>query len=96
MTAMRNGTTPSEPDAHGQAALLLAESILHTLVESGAMTFGQAIAAARAAAEVKVEVAAEAGESKKRMNESIDLLNLIASSLETDANRRGSARPRLV
>jgi hypothetical protein len=49
-----------EPDAHGQAALLLTESLIHTLVENSAITNAQAIDLIRIAAEVKVEVATAA------------------------------------
>lgn len=73
-----------EPDAHGQAALLLAESILHALVDSGTLSNAEAIAVVRTAAEVKLEVATADGESKGRMNESLDLLARMATSFEAD------------
>lgn len=73
-----------EPDAHGQAALLLAESLLHMLVENKALTNGQAIEVVRIAAEVKVEVAVAAGESNGRMRESLALLSRMESSLKAD------------
>lgn len=73
-----------EPDAHGQAALLLAESTLHVLVDAGLLNNRDAITAVRSAAEVKVEVAAVTGESRGRMQESLDLLSRIQSSFETD------------
>lgn len=59
------GTPPVrvEPDAHGQAAFLLAESILHVLVEKDLLTTGEAVV--HTACEVKVEVALAAGESKR-------------------------------
>lgn len=74
-----------EPDAHGQAALLLAESILHSLIERDVLTSPQAAAVVESAAEVKVEVAMLAGESRKRMEESLALLSKISISLRTDA-----------
>jgi hypothetical protein len=74
----------SEPDAHGQAALLLAESILHALVESATLSNPEAIEIVKMAAEVKVEVATEAGESVGRMNESLELLSRITASFKTD------------
>lgn len=73
-----------EPDAHGQAALLLAESTLHALVDSSTLTNAEAIILVRTAAEVKLEVATAAGESKGRMNESLDLLARMATSFEAD------------
>jgi hypothetical protein len=75
-----------EPDAHGQAALLLTESLIHTLVENSAITNVQAIELIRIAAEVKVEVATAAHESKDRMQESLALLSKMASSFESDQN----------
>ena len=73
-----------EPDAHGQAALLLAESTLHMLVESGVLTNQAAITVVQTAAEVKVEMATITGESRGRMQESLDLLSRIRASFETD------------
>lgn len=73
-----------EPDAHGQAALLLTESLLHMLVENRSLTNSQAIEVVRIAAEVKVEVAVAAGESDGRMRESIALLSRMESSLKAD------------
>ncbi len=80
----RRTPTPLEPDAHGQAALLLAESTLHTLVELGVLTGPQAVSIVRTAADVKVEVAQIAGESQGRMQASLDLLQRIEGSLEAD------------
>lgn len=71
----------SQPDAWGQAALLLAESTLYILVEAGVLTRLQAMEAVRTAGAVKVEVADEAGESKQRMRQSLDLLLRIEHSM---------------
>lgn len=75
---------PIEPDAHGQAALMLAESMLHALVDTSTITIQQAVAIVRVAQEVKAEVATLAGESRGRMVESLHLLGRIATSLESD------------
>ncbi|MBC7986538.1 MAG: hypothetical protein H7X93_07690 [Sphingomonadaceae bacterium] len=72
-----------EPDAHGQAALLLTESLLHTLVEKGALSAVEAMGTVCTAAEVKREVAALIGESNERMQASLDLLDKIESSFAT-------------
>lgn len=76
----------TEPDAHGQAALLLAESILHTLIENSVLTVQQAIAVVQTASEVKEEVAEAGGESNARMEASLALLEAISTSLETDGD----------
>jgi len=72
-----------EPDAHGQAALLLAESILHTLVENRTLTAAEAAAAVATAAEVKAEIAPLMGESRERMEASLTLLSKIERSFLT-------------
>jgi hypothetical protein len=73
-----------EPDAHGQAALLLTESLLHMLVENGKLTNSQAVDVVHTAAVVKVEVAEAAGESECRMLESLALLNRMEDSFRAD------------
>lgn len=74
----------SEPDAHGQAALLLAESILHALVETHTLSSAEAISVIATTCEVKVEVAERSGESNKRMNESLSLLRRMSNSFKSD------------
>jgi hypothetical protein len=74
----------NEPDAHGQAALLLTESLLHALVENATLSNADAIGVIRTAVEVKVEVASAAHESKARMGESLTLLSRMAASFEVD------------
>lgn len=79
-------TPPSpEPDAHGQAALLLAESILHALVETKTLTVDGALSVIETTCEVKHEVAEQAGESEGRMQESLALLKNISASFAVDA-----------
>lgn len=77
-----------EPDAQGQAALLLAESLIHTLVDKRVLTVADAVSTVESAAEVKVEVADEAGESKGRMRESLAFLSRMAGSFGVDARSR--------
>jgi len=74
----------AEPDAHGQAALLLTESLLHMLVESRRLTNAQAVDVVHSATVVKVEVAEAAGESTNRMLESLALLIRMEDSFRAD------------
>lgn len=83
-----------EPDAHGQAALLFAESILHILVERSVLTVEDAVAAVQTATEVKLALATEAGESRERMQASLDLLFRIGDSFAYDLPRGRDTRPR--
>jgi hypothetical protein len=74
-----------EPDAHGQAALILAEAMLHALVDMKTMTTQQALDIISSAEEIKTEVAGMSGESETRMQESLELLKRIGISIERDA-----------
>lgn len=75
---------PAEPDAHGQASLLLTESLIHMLVERATLTTADAVVVIKTAAEVKVEVAAATGESEGRKQESLELLGKMAASFQAD------------
>lgn len=77
---------PTEPDAYGQAALLLAESILHALVEAKVLSVEAALGAIQSACDVKTEVAALSDESGSRMRESLGLLRAISGSFAIDAD----------
>ena len=72
----------AEPDAHGQAALLLTESLIHMLVENRGLTNAQAVDGVHTACVVKVEVAEAAGESRARMLESLALLSRMEDSFQ--------------
>ena len=82
-----------EPDAHGQAALLLAESILHALVEGKILSTPEAVEVLKTAAEVKVEIATAEGESNKRMNESLELLERMRASFQANEPDGRNVRP---
>ena len=73
-----------EPDAHGQAALILAEATLHALIDMKTMTREEALDIVHSAEEIKAEVAAMSGESETRMRESLELLKRIGISLDKD------------
>jgi hypothetical protein len=75
-----------EPDAHGQAALILAEATLHALVEKRVLTAADALGVLQCAHEIKTEVATLAGESEGRMQESLELLKRISISFAVDAD----------
>ncbi|MBC7769359.1 MAG: hypothetical protein H7124_11285 [Phycisphaerales bacterium] len=96
MTATEPANLAPEPDAQGQAALLLTESLIHTLVDKGLLTIADAVALVQSAAEVKVEVADEAGESKGRMRESLAFLSKMAGSFGADAASRARLTAKVV
>ena len=80
-----------DPDPHGQAALLLAESTLHMLVERGLLTNADAITAVRVATDVKEEIVELANESPRASEASLRLLARITGSFETSSNPPPSA-----
>lgn len=82
--AVRPPAPAGEPDAHGQAALILAETMLHALVDMKTMTTQQALDIVSSAEEIKTEVAGMSGESETRMQESLELLKRIGISIERD------------
>lgn len=84
--AVKSNIVPNvpEPDAAGQAALMLAESMLHALMEGGTLTPEEAISVVTTAQEIKVEFAELAGESRGRMDASLEMLATIADSLEKE------------
>jgi hypothetical protein len=73
-----------EPDAHGQAAFLLTESLLHGLIVRKVLTVEDAVEVVEVAAEVKEAIAGDLGESPDTMQRSLALLGLIRSSLSND------------
>ena len=75
---------PREPDAHGQAAMLLVESLIHGLVERSVISVPDAIGIVEAAAEVKSEIAEDLGESPETLNRSLHMLAAISDSLRLD------------
>jgi hypothetical protein len=78
-----------EPDPHGQAAMLLLESLIHGLIARSVITVENAIEIVDVAAEVKKEVAEELGDSPATMEASLAFLGAIRASLSNDPSRDG-------
>lgn len=73
------------PDAHGQAAMLLVESLIHNLIERSVLNVAQAVEIATIAMDVKTEIAADQGGYDDFTDRSLALLSSIRGSLRTDA-----------
>ncbi|MGI4730423.1 MAG: hypothetical protein ACRYFW_01590 [Janthinobacterium lividum] len=84
------GITPPVPDAHGQAALLLTESLIHGLLARSIISIGDAIEIVETADEVQVQVAEAADGAGAPMWQSHALLSAIAESLKYDIDGRSS------
>jgi hypothetical protein len=76
------------PDAHGQAAMLLVESLIHALIARSVISVGEAIEIVDVAADVKREIAADLGDSPATMSKSLSLLASISASLKQDVQDR--------
>lgn len=76
-----------EPSAQGQAALLLTESLIHSLLDNGALTKAQALEAIRSALEVKEESAQDEKEPQVIHRKSVQLLTDMRQSIEAHSGR---------
>lgn len=72
------------PDAHGQAALLIVESILHGLREKGLLDIDDVLNITQTAAEVKEQVVEDRQEPATIGKQSIELIRKIERSLKAD------------
>ncbi len=83
---------PAMPDAHGHAALLLVETLIHTLVERCVISNEDAVQIIETANEVQAEIAEAADGDGAPMWLSHALLSSIAASLKLDGD--GGKAPR--
>ena len=75
---------PHGPDAHGQAAMLLVESLIHGLIARSIISVDDAVEIVGVAADVKEEIAGELGDSPVTKEKSLTILNAIRDSLSID------------
>jgi len=81
------GEAAIRPEPHGQAALLLVESLIHGLIARSSLTVEQAVEIVEIAADVQQDTADEVGDTPAN-RESLHLLNTIRTSLKHDLPRR--------
>ena len=72
------------PDAHGQAAMLLIESLIHGLIERRILSVADAVEIVDVATEVQRDTVEELGETPAKLEKSIQLLQAISDSLRLD------------
>lgn len=87
---VREASRP-DPDAHGQASLLIVESLLHGMIEKRLLTVEEAVEIMTAACEVKEEIASESVESVDTAEHSLDLIARITASLKIDEGPQDGA-----
>lgn len=80
-------------DAHGQAAMLLVESLIHGLIEKRLLSVAEAVEIVDVATEVKIEGGAELGEQPETLRASINLLQNISASLRYDIDAQVQRGP---
>lgn len=73
-----------EPDAHGQASMVLVESLIHGLISRRVITVGDALDIVDTAVEVKADSATDLGYSPANLRQSMNLLTAIGESLRID------------
>ena len=76
---------PPAADAHGEAALLLVESLIHGLVARSVLSVDEAIALVTVAMDARAEIVAERGEREEAQDRALALLSGIGTSLAFDA-----------
>lgn len=77
---------PSLPDASGQAAILLVESLIHSLIERSVITVKDAVGMIGVAAEVAEAYAAEPCDQSADLRSPLTILHSIGASLSFDSS----------
>ena len=72
------------PNGHGQAALLLVESLLHALIEKDLLSMAEAAEVVDTAKDVQIELGDELGQSWEARRTALAFLSSIALSLRND------------
>lgn len=86
-TSNDNTRAAHGPDAHGQAAMLLVESLVHGLIARQVITVADAVEIVDTAAEVKADIGGDLGDSPANQRKSLGLLTAISNSLQRDLPR---------
>lgn len=77
-------SSTSDTDVHGKAAILLVESLIHSLIDRSVIGIDDAIDLVTVAMDSRTEIAADAGDSDHALDRSLSLLASIRSSLSID------------
>ncbi|WP_162875463.1 NAD-glutamate dehydrogenase [Sphingomonas crusticola] len=84
---------PHRPDPHGQAAILLVESLIHGLVARSVLTVADAVEIVATAAAVKEDVGADMGDTPATLARSLAILEAIEASLALDLHTADASGP---
>ena len=83
----RDTATIADANAHGHAAILLVESLIHGLIARDVLTVTDAVEIVDTATEVSVDIAGDRGSAAADVRTSVGLLEAISSSLSRDLPR---------
>lgn len=92
--AVHNSREPPQApkaDAHGEAAILLVESLIHGLIAKRVLSVSEAVEIVDVATEVKLEAGIEDGAPTVASQTSINLLQDISASLKFDLEERAAS-----
>ena len=88
MTDFRPGADDrNTPGAQGRAALLLVESLIHTLTSAGVLSAAQAVEVAEVARDVQLAIAEDSPAHTAEMRGALVVLNEVLASLKVDLAR---------
>ncbi|WP_116091827.1 hypothetical protein [Sphingomonas crusticola] len=76
-----------EPDAHGQSAMLLVESLIHGLVARSSISVEDAVEIVSVAIDAKEATGAELGDTQATLEKSLHILGAVRASLSLDLSR---------
>ena len=75
------------PDAHGEAAMLLLDSLIHDLVMRSVLNIEEAIDLVTVAIDARVEIAADRGDVDEAHDRTLALLAAVRASLAIGTGR---------
>ena len=87
---------PQKPDAHGEAALLLAESLLHGLIARAIVPVAEAIEMVEIAIDAKLQIDDDGAHVARGSRDALRLLGEIKLSLELDVPPPLNADPQTI
>ncbi|HEU0071580.1 MAG TPA: hypothetical protein VFS04_09810 [Alphaproteobacteria bacterium] len=79
-----SGSRPTESDPHGQAALLLIESLIHSLIACSVISLEEAIDIVDVAVDVQTDIADEPPAGRRKVRDALELLRALKASLSLD------------
>ncbi|MDO6414178.1 hypothetical protein Q4F19_07275 [Sphingomonas sp. BIUV-7] len=82
-------------DPHGEAAILLVESLIHSLIARRVLSFAEAIEIVDIAGDAKREIAADVGESAAEI-QTLTILDAIRATLSIDLAGDERSKPLVI